>query len=87
MKEQKIFDAITYLPDNVIAEASMKKKTHRWLISAVAAVLVLALVFGSVLWQCSLAGQRQSGFGGKRRIFGIISPKSTGAHRKSLGSL
>ena len=54
MKEQKLFDAITNLPDEIIAEAAFtpprKKRLRKWHIPAVAAVLALCFFLGSVLW-------------------------------------
>ncbi|MBR4303915.1 MAG: hypothetical protein IKT81_01150, partial [Clostridia bacterium] len=54
MKEQKLFDAITCLPDDMIAEAALtpprKKRLRKWHIPAVAAVLALCFFLGSVLW-------------------------------------
>ncbi|MBR5902827.1 MAG: hypothetical protein IKZ15_01235, partial [Clostridia bacterium] len=54
MKEQKLFDAITCLPDDMIAEAALtpprKKRLRKWHIPAVAAVLALCFFLGSALW-------------------------------------
>ena len=52
MKEHRLFDAITDLPDGVVAEAEIKKprRFRRWYIPAVAAALALCFFLGSVLW-------------------------------------
>jgi len=52
MKEHRLFDAITDLPDGVVAEAEIKKprRFRRWYIPAVAAALALCFFLGSALW-------------------------------------
>ena len=60
MKAQRLFDAITALPDGLVAEAEYRKPAQRptlktrlrrrWYIPAVAAALALCFFLGSVLW-------------------------------------
>lgn len=54
MKEQKLFDAITNLPDSAVTEAAIpkpkKKRFKKWMIPAIAAVLALVYTLGSAIW-------------------------------------
>ena len=54
MKEQKLFDAITNLPDEIVSSAAYtpprKKRLRKWHIPAVAAILAICYFVGSAIW-------------------------------------
>ena len=54
MNEQKLFDAITNLPDEIINgaahKAPAKKRLRKWHIPAVAAILAICYFVGSAIW-------------------------------------
>ena len=54
MKEHRLFDAITDLPDEIVSSAAYtpprKKRLRKWHIPAVAAILAICYFVGSAIW-------------------------------------